>query len=145
VAVPQDAGLVPGDVELGAGGQCRGARPGEQVRDRDVDLGAAALVALRPEREQLVCVGHDGQVEVGGLAGAGGEPLRGKAAHRGQRDLLDVGADDPPPGPLPLMVLRSIPRSRASLRASGEVRTRIAGGAPEGGAGAGRGTTVRSG
>ena len=36
--------------------------------------------------------GHDGQVEVRDLAGAGGQPLRGEAAHRGQRDLLGVTA-----------------------------------------------------
>ena len=43
-----------------------------------------------------------------------------------------------PPGPLPETVLRSIPRSRASLRASGDEGSRPAGGATAGGAGAGR-------
>src|SRR5689334_5180911 len=90
VAVPQDAGLVPGDVDLGAVGQRPGAGPGEQVGDGDLDVRAVALVGPDAEGEQLVGGGHNGQVEVRGFAGAGGEALCGEAADRGQRDLLGV-------------------------------------------------------
>ena len=64
VAVPQDAGLVPGDVDLRVGGQRRRAGPGEQVGDGDLEVRAMPLVSLGAEGEQVVRGEDDGQVEV---------------------------------------------------------------------------------